>query len=942
MTPPSPPPYDLFVKSSRSLPALLAGAVGCALALAAAASGQTGPPYPPSGSLPSYAEGWSAPADNLLAFAVDDRDRVWLLTRDSDSAFVRLDEQGEAAETIPFAWPADLDNSLDRRFLIVGEDFMVGRYRFDRDGQVVALYPFKQAWALAAGPDGTVVRLMERLEIYDRQGQLVRRFGEEGLAPGKFEAPRGLAVDRRGRIVVAELRRLQLFSPQGKLLRAVGLPAELTTQRILSLAMDGGGYLYAAVSDGGSTVAVFDPELRYLGSSRLGWERLPWDLAADGSGRLYALVRGGPGRLLRQAVPAGGSVRLAQPLPATGGELPRELPQIRPAREEALALSGRDQPLLPYRLHASTRGISQVAPGPLVPGRLWLATEGGLVRFDSGSGQWQRWTLTDGLPEPEVRSVHSDGGRVYLLMRSSAAVFDSELLRFRSFVPRGEGRSPFANAVRVAPAPDAPGVLWWFVGSGVLRQDLNGDTWSSFPVPGEQPVQDGLVLGGGRIAVLTENEVWELRPEAKEWRRVCDVDDLDRVSPARQRPTQRLRLRSISTGDEGRTLWIGTLGDGLFRVEADSGKVAWPEETRDPRCSLDRVVRQGDRLFAFGSRCLREVGRPGCCNVDFGQVEQIRQAIPDPGRPNILWLATPRGLASVRPAEGRLALHLPPWPEPDGVRVATLLAVEGRLWISQRDGGVSAFDPATGRWATFPRLRPTQTIRRSAANGHLLVYAYGGRGRALTWIDPKTAEQVLVPGRWEDDPWGGVGDFHHDAQGLWVVGRLRHKIGQAFGVQRSDGTSKLLLEWQLSSRPNSLLPDPAHPGDFLLVGEGETLLRVHAGTGEAETLRAKVREIRRADERYVWIQGEPSARLDLETGTLATLDLEGTIFPDPGHPDRVWLLRSNVLAHYDVPRRERLAEIALPRDVVYEEVAVLGDRLWIGSSAGLLEVPLAP
>jgi hypothetical protein len=325
-------------------------------------------------------------------------------------------------------------------------------------------------------------------------------------------------------------------------------------------------------------------------------------------------------------------------------------------------------------------------------------------------------------------------------------------------------------------------------------------------------------------------------------------------------------------------------------------------------------------------------------------VEEIRQALPEPGapsgQPDRLWLATRRGLASFRLPDGPLALHLPSWPEPDGVKVEALLAAEGRLWISQREGGVSAFDPATGSWTTFPRLRQVRTLRRSAANGHLLVYGYGGRGRALTWIDPKTAAQALVPGRWEEDPWGAVDDFHHDARGLWVLGNLRSRSGRGFGVQQADGTSQILLEGQLAHGPHTLVPDPEHPGGFLLVGEKEELLRLQAGTGQAETLLSKVRQIRLAHERFLWIQGEPSARLDLRTGTVVTLALEGRIFPDPLHPDRGWLIRQNVLALYDVVRRERLREITLPRGQIYEEVAVLGDRLWLGSSAGLLEIPL--
>lgn len=931
------------MKTLRSWLSLLAGPVGCALVLAAGASGQTDPRFRP-GSLPSYLEGWKTPADNLLAFAVDAQDRVWLLTR--DAAFVRLDEQGKITERIPFAWPADLqpNNAFDRPFLIAGDDFVVGRYRYDRAGQVVALYPFPQSRFLAAGPDGTVVRLHEGLEIYDRKGRLVRRFSEGGLAPGKLTTPTGLAVDRRGRIYVAELQRLQLFDRQGALVRAVELPAELRPHGILGLALDGDGFLYAPIAHQGAAVAVFDPELRYLGSLRTGWERHPWNLTADRQGRLYALVTS-PGRFLRQAVPAAGSPRLAKPLPATGGELPRELPKALPAQEIPVAVTVEDRPSLPFRLHASTRGILHAAADPLVPGRLWLGTEGGLVRFDSGSGAWHRWTVADGLPEQEVRSVWSDGRRVYLLMRDSAAVFEIEPGRFRSFALQGKGLSSLHLAgVRVVPAPDDPGLLWWFVESGVFRHELAGGSWSFFPAPGPQPVRDGLALGGGRVVVLSPAEVWELRPDTKQWRRVCDIDALDRVAPARRDPARKLELRSIAADDGGRTFWIGTWGEGLFRVEADSGKAAWPEETRDPRCGLQRVVRQGDRLFAFGAGCLREIGRPGCCTVDAGQVEEIRQAAPDPASEakDRLWLATRRGLASLRPADGHLTFHLPPWSEPDGVKVEALLAAEGRLWISQREGGVSAFDPAAESWTTFPRLRQVRVLRRSAANGHLLVYGYGGRGRALTWIDPKTAEQALVPGRWEEDPWGAVHDLHHDARGLWAVGNLRSRSGRGFGVQRADGTSQILLEGQLSSGPHTLTPDPAHPGDFLLVGENEELLRLQSGTGRAETLRSKARQIRLAHERFLWIQGEPSARLDLRTGTVVTLALEGRIFPDPLHPDRGWLIRQNVLSLEDVVRRERLREITLPRGQIYEEVALLEDRLWIGSSLGLLEIPLAP
>jgi sugar lactone lactonase YvrE len=248
----------------------------------------------PGRSLPSYVPGWDVPAGDLVGFAFDAQDRAWLLAK--DPAFVRLDEQGKEVERIPFTWPADLskNNPLDCPFLLSGEDFVVGHYRFDHGGKVVALYPFRQSRLLAAGPDGTVVRQMDGLEVYDAKGKLLRRFSEGGLAPGKLNIAVGLAVDRRGRIFVAERQRLQIFDRQGKLMRAVDLPAELRAQGILGLAMDRDGYLYAPQPQPAGSVAVFDPELRYLGSVQIGGEGFAWSLKADGQGRLTPGSKGSP------------------------------------------------------------------------------------------------------------------------------------------------------------------------------------------------------------------------------------------------------------------------------------------------------------------------------------------------------------------------------------------------------------------------------------------------------------------------------------------------------------------------------------------------------------------------------------------------------------------------------------------------------------------------
>jgi hypothetical protein len=388
----------------------------------------------------------------------------------------------------------------------------------------------------------------------------------------------------------------------------------------------------------------------------------------------------------------------------------------------------------------------------------------------------------------------------------------------------------------------------------------------------------------------------------------------------------------------GRTLWVAADRAGLLRVDTETGRVDWPEETRREICGSQRVLRQGSRLLAFGFTCLTEIGPAECCKIDRHQVREIRGAIGDPRQPDLLWLATSQGLLSFRIGDGHLALHSPPWTEPDGVRMSRLLPVEGRLWVAPINGGVSVLEAATGLWKVLPGLFNIPDLHRSAANGHLLVLrpTPAGGGRELAWIDPQTAEQVLLP-----IPTASLytfNDLHHDKQGLWVLGRLGDRRTQSLALLEPAGTTRIVREGTFRSGPDALVPDAA-PSHLLAVTEKGELVRIQTETGEMETLRSGVQKVRSAGGRHVWIEGRPNARLDLQTRAVAVLDIEGQLFPDPRNPDHGWLLRDNLLTLYDIVRGERLAETTLPAHEEYEDVTVLGDRFWVASHIGLLEIP---
>jgi DNA-binding beta-propeller fold protein YncE len=86
--------------------------------------------------------------------------------------------------------------------------------------------PFNHPTNLALGPNGEMYISdgygNARVHKFSADGVLLQSWGEPGNGPGQFNLPHGIAVDQRGRIIVAdrENNRLQFFSPDGEFLDA--------------------------------------------------------------------------------------------------------------------------------------------------------------------------------------------------------------------------------------------------------------------------------------------------------------------------------------------------------------------------------------------------------------------------------------------------------------------------------------------------------------------------------------------------------------------------------------------------------------------------------------------------------------------------------------------------------------------------------------------------
>lgn len=182
------------------------------------------------------------------------------------------------------------------------------------------------------------------------------------------EAVRALLADREGSLWfgsdlgVARLRDGQASAPLGR--------GGLTDTRVLSLAQDREGSLWIGTYAGGLNQLKDVALLTYTSAH---------GLAADEIGTV-ALARAGG---VFVGLDAGEIYRLTQ------------------GRLHSLAAAGAVRSAAIGALHEDPRG------------RLWVGSEGGLLRYEAG--RWKRFTASDGVPEVSVRAVFQDsGGRTWI------------------------------------------------------------------------------------------------------------------------------------------------------------------------------------------------------------------------------------------------------------------------------------------------------------------------------------------------------------------------------------------------------------------------------------------------------------------------------------------------------------------------------------------------
>ena len=545
-------------------------------------------------------------------------------------------------------WPSGI--AVDKDGFVLVADTGYGRIQvFDRDGALVRILgapgrgpgEFHRPRGIATDADGNVYVAdagSSRVQVLTRTGAFVRMWGSEGSGAGQFRRPAGIAVNAEGHVYVADTYnyRIQVFANDGTFLRSWGskgtAPGQFHDPKALGgngpgpegIAVDRNGVVYVTDPWNGR-VQVFTSDGRYLRE----WWHLAKPCGQFNTPEAIALCRRGylnaPAGI---AVDRNGSVLVVNEgltSPLHGFFVQKFTPQEDFVRMWGTDGSGPGQFASP----------AAVAAGQ--DGDVYVADRGNnRVQTFSADGRFLRqWgAIGNGRLRQPTAIAADEAGRVYVAEPTSSRiqVFTAEGAFLAMWSPRKDvyDRRRLQYPDRIA--ADLDGRVYIADAQRVLVLSSSGDTLDAWPV------SDGNGRGGFEAAVSISADgsglvylvLWHARAViavARDGREVWRVKGLRQPFAVAADASGRVNV--VEGRDTGR-LRVRVLSRsgkdlGSWSVEApgDNPRVAFD---RDGRLLVSDWRRCTVRLF---TRTGTKIAEWGSCGYADGQFQDITSLTVD-------------------------------------------------------------------------------------------------------------------------------------------------------------------------------------------------------------------------------------------------------------------------------------------------------------------------
>jgi signal transduction histidine kinase/ligand-binding sensor domain-containing protein/CheY-like chemotaxis protein len=399
-------------------------------------------------------------------------------------------------------------------------------------------------------------------------------------------------------------------------------------------------------------------------------------------------------------------------------------------------------------------------------GFLWFATPGGLARWDGY--RLQVFRHEDGgptsLPENIITLLHTDRqGQLWLATASGVvARYDEASTGFVAYRDQGSALGRLLDM-----AADESGGLWVVGRQGVARLDTANGTWGR---PGNA---EGLPAGeAASVMVDRSGAVWIGTAQGLMRRRNGDAT----FRPVAISNEMAGQVITALAEDRQGGLWFGTRRGAVGEIDPAGSQTLWLPPSGHRIAALAEI-RPGVLWAAEFGGGLREL-RPAMGGV--------RRFVNDPAvarslannsmtgllvdRSGVVWTSSLGGVSRHIQTNDRLMTIIP---APGGLSApdvrSVAAALDGRLWLGYRSGGLTLLDP---------KANAVHTMQAGPQPGLLPeggVQAMADAGDGTLWVGLPSGLFKVREGKAEPFQPLGQADIlalHQDESGLWVGGTM--------------------------------------------------------------------------------------------------------------------------------------------------------------------------
>lgn len=305
-------------------------------------------------------------------------------------------------------------------------------------------------------------------------------------------------------------------------------------------------------------------------------------------------------------------------------------------------------------------------------GQMWIATSDGLNRYDGSKTEAFKPVVGDttGLFGNNIQRVIGNGnGKLYIQCQSGLLEYDLRTQKFKTLTRSGVNSIAYAN-----------GKVWIGSGSALKYYDEKDHTVKSYKsFPSSVQVRTILETTDGTLYVGTNNGLLAMDRNGREFKLIEEVYVVCLYE------------------DRNKSVWAGTLEDGLFRINSRNEIVNHQHAPRDPATVSDNFIR-------------------AVCQDDLGGY----------------WIGTFKGLDYFNPETKEFRSFRHSIVESNSLSDLSVWCIrkdsQGSLWIGTFFGGVNIFNPEF----SFNRFyRPTGT---DAGPNSAIIGKVAEDSRGNLWI----------------------------------------------------------------------------------------------------------------------------------------------------------------------------------------------------------------